>query len=114
MKSLQLKEGQAARKAVELEPDLAVAHIRLAQYYAETEEPEKAEDHFRRAMELDPDDTYFLLRQIERAIDRGDLAAAIAIQRRLVARDPRPAVVRNNLAVFLLADGRLEEALAES
>ena len=31
----------------------------------------------------------------------------------MVARDPLAAVVRNDLAVFLLADGQLEEALSQ-
>lgn len=113
VKALQLKQGHAARKAVELDPDLAVAHIRLAQYYGGTREPEKAEEHYRRAMALDPDDAYFLQREIERAVDSGDLETAIAIERRLVARDPLAAVVRSGLAMYLLADGQLDEALAE-
>jgi tetratricopeptide (TPR) repeat protein len=47
------------------------------------------------------------------AFERGDVDGAIAIQRRAVARDPLNQVIRNNLAVILLADDRLDEAMSE-
>src|SRR6185295_15356394 len=54
-KEIQLKQAQAARRAVELEPNLAAAHFRLAQYFEETLDHERAKEHYRRAVELDPD-----------------------------------------------------------
>ena len=62
---------------------------------------------------LDPDSSFVLQQNVEEAIERGDMAKAIEIQGRVVARDPLAAVIRNNLAVFLLADGQLEKALSQ-
>jgi thioredoxin-like negative regulator of GroEL len=47
------------------------------------------------------------------ALLRGDLEEAVALQRRMVSRDPLAATFRHNLAVLLLADGRLDEAMSE-
>ncbi len=113
VKSLQVKQGQAAKRAVELDPNLAMAHIRLAEFLEHTGNREQAEEHLQRAKTLDPDDPFFLGHSIQQAIERGDFATAIAIQHRIVARDPLAAVVRGDLAVFLLADGQLDEALSQ-
>lgn len=109
----QSKEGQAARKAFELEPNLAEANFRLARYYGEIRNHEKAEEYHRKAEALDPDGWFVLVHTIERAITSGDLATAIAVQRRLVARNPLATGERNDLGVFLLADGQLDEALSQ-
>ncbi len=111
--ALQSKQGQAARKAVELEPNLAEAQFRLAQYYDETGNREKADEHYRRAVALDPDVPFNLSDTATNAVDRGDLATAITVQRRLVAQNPLATGERNNLAVYLLADGQLDEALSQ-
>ena len=113
LKALQSKQGQAARKAVELEPNLAEAHVRLAQYYDETGNHEKADEHFRRAVALDPEVPFNLADTATHAVDRGDLATAITAQRRVVAQNPLATGERNNLAVYLLADGQLDEALSQ-
>jgi tetratricopeptide (TPR) repeat protein len=47
------------------------------------------------------------------SFDEDDLDAAIAIQRRIVTRDPLNPVDRQNLAVLLLADHRFDEAMSE-
>lgn len=115
-----VKQRQAALKAVELEPNLAVAHSRLSNYYFEMHDIEKDERH--RAMgerhrniarKLDPNDPYILTHDIEQAVDRNDLAAAIRIQRGLAARDPLSSIVRHNLAILLLANEQFEAALTE-
>jgi len=111
--SFEAKQGQAALKAVEIEPDLAFAHARLAMYYDQIGDSEKSATHRAIARKLDPNDPYVLVHEIERAIDRGDMAMAVEIQRGIVARDPLSGVNRSNLAVLLLADGRFSEALAE-
>ena len=108
-----VEQGQAARKAVELEPDLAVAHIRLSQYYKETHDREKPRTIFvvrwpsTRTMNIS------WIEQLNERLIAEICPTAIATQRRLVARDPLAATVRNNLAVYLLADGQLDQALAE-
>ncbi len=111
--NLQSRQGQAAQRAVELDPNLAVVHVRLANFYGETGEHEKADEHFRRAAALDPDEPSVMEHAIGDAIDRGDLDKAIALQSQMVARNPLLATIRNNLAVYLLADGQLEKALSQ-
>ena len=112
-RKLTSRQEQAARKAVELDPDLAIAHIRLAYFYAETGKREKSDEHFRRAAALDPNDPFVLDHVIGAAIDSGDMSKAIVIQSQMVARNPLAAAIRNNLAVYLLADGQLEKALSQ-
>ena len=110
---LQRRQGEAARRAVELDPNLAVAHARLSQYFAETSEAGQAREHSRIALALDPDEPLVLARQGSIAFEEGNTEEAVEIQRRLVAQDPLNAVSRMNLAVLLLADERLGESLAE-
>jgi TolB-like protein/DNA-binding winged helix-turn-helix (wHTH) protein/Flp pilus assembly protein TadD len=114
------RQRQAALKAVELEPNLAVAHSRLSAYYFEMLDIEKDERH--RAMgerhrdiarKLDPNDPSILTHDIELAVDRNDFETAIRIQRGLAARDPLSSVIRHNLAVLLLANEQFDAALAE-
>lgn len=112
-KALQAKQGEAARKAVELDPRLAVAHARLAQYYFETLDYKKAKEHSREAVALDPDDLLVLGLTGGEAMAREDIGDAIAIQRRAVAQEPLAASQRANLALLLLADGQLDEAMSE-
>ena len=112
-KVLQRRQGEAARKAVELDPGLAVAHARLAQFYDETMNKKKRDEHERLARELDPEDPLVLSYLSGEAFERGDLDQAIAMQRRALTRDPLNTVTRNNLAVILLADERLDEAMSE-
>jgi TolB-like protein/Tfp pilus assembly protein PilF len=105
-------QGAAARRAVELEPGLAVAHARLAQYLYRTGADSLAAEHFRKARELDPDDPLVLGFSTTSAVFRGDIAAAIDTWRRLVARDPLSAIHRTNLGNTLLVAGHPEEAVA--
>ncbi|MFZ2508185.1 MAG: winged helix-turn-helix domain-containing protein [Steroidobacteraceae bacterium] len=110
---LQRLQGEAALKAVELDPRLAVAHSRLAQFYSETSDGKKAEVHARIAMALDPDEPMVLSSMSSAAFDAGDIDEAIAIGRRIVSRDPLNPVNRQLLAVLLLADHRFDEAMSE-
>jgi TolB-like protein/DNA-binding winged helix-turn-helix (wHTH) protein/Flp pilus assembly protein TadD len=104
-------QGAAARRAVELEPGLATAHARLAQYLYRTGAYSLAQEHFRKAKELDPHDPLVLGFSTSSAVFRGDLPAAIDIWRQLVARDPLSAVHRHNLGNILLVAGQPVEAL---
>ncbi len=106
-------EGETARKAVALDPTLALAHIRLAGYYYETLDFKKADEHFLQAAALDPDDPLVLGITGYEAFARGDTETAINSLRRAVARDPLSTVSHQNLAVLLMADHQLDEAAAE-
>ena len=110
--ALRARQGQAALRAVELDPSLALAHARLAQYYGSAGDMELVRKHVQRALELDPDDPLVLGLMAGEAMDVGDRDAALAYQRRALLRDPMNSVVRQNLGVLLTAHGRLDEALA--
>jgi TolB-like protein/DNA-binding winged helix-turn-helix (wHTH) protein/Tfp pilus assembly protein PilF len=109
---LRAKQGNAAIRAVELDPSLALGHARLAQYYWEANEPDMARQHFDRAHALDPGDPLVLGYISADAIDTGDFDAAIKHQRAGLLRDPLNSVARQNLGVVLMAAGRLDEALS--
>jgi len=112
-KVLQVRQGEVARKAVELDPRLAVAHARLSRFYYDTQDYEKAAEHEREAAALDPNDPLVLGAAGSDAVELGDFDKAIALQRQAVALDPLASTQRINLAAFLLADSQLDEALSE-
>jgi TolB-like protein/DNA-binding winged helix-turn-helix (wHTH) protein/thioredoxin-like negative regulator of GroEL len=106
-------QGEAARRAVELDPRLAVAQSRLGQYYRHVGEHQKGDRHLRLAAALDPDDLLVLGFTANAALWRGDTKAAVDLWRRAVAQDPLSHTSRNNLAFMLYADGQFEEAIAQ-
>ena len=108
---LRARQGDAALRAVALDPSLAVAQARLAQYYEEAGDDANRRKHIQLAVQADPDDPLVLGYQASDALDADDFDTAIELHRR-VARDPLNAVIRQNLGVVLIADGRLEEAMA--
>jgi TolB-like protein/DNA-binding winged helix-turn-helix (wHTH) protein/Flp pilus assembly protein TadD len=108
-----VKRGRAALKAVELDPGLAAAHVRLAQHYWQTGDPARGDVHWHKAVELDSNDVLLLSMRAGDALTDGDLEQAVQLQRQAVARDPLSAVAHNNLGSFLTATGDYEEALAE-
>jgi len=107
------KRGRAALKAVELDPGLATAHLRLAQHYWQTGDPARGDAHWHKAVELDSNDMLLLSMRAGDALSNGDLEQAVQLQRQAVARDPLSAVAHNNLGFYLAATGHYEEALAE-
>jgi TolB-like protein/Flp pilus assembly protein TadD len=106
-------QGRAASRAVELEPDLAVAHARLGQYYYHIQQRDKGDEHMRLAASLDPDDPLVLGFAATEALWKGDVPAATDLWRNAVEQDPLSPTVRGNFAHFLYLDGHLEESLAE-
>jgi TolB-like protein/DNA-binding winged helix-turn-helix (wHTH) protein/Tfp pilus assembly protein PilF len=107
------KQRLAAERAVALDPRLAIARIRLAQYFWEAGQPDKARSHRAIAKQLDPGHPIILSWASTDAHERGDIAGAIDSLRRAVEREPVSTLYRNNLAVLLLAEGQLDQALAE-
>jgi TolB-like protein/DNA-binding winged helix-turn-helix (wHTH) protein len=108
----QEKQRLAAQRAVELDPKLAIAHIRLAQYFAEIGQRGKGR-HFAIARQLDPGHPIVLSWGAEDDVARGDFQAAIGKMERAVVREPLHAVTRLNFAILLLAAGQLDRALRE-
>jgi TolB-like protein/DNA-binding winged helix-turn-helix (wHTH) protein len=107
------KQENAALKAVELDPNLAVAQARLAQYYWYTGQGARGMRHFEKAVALDPDDPLVLSFAATHAREVGDLDRAVELWRRAVAQDPLSPITRGNYSALLLQDGRLEEAHAQ-
>jgi hypothetical protein len=69
---------------------------------------------FTRALEAWPDDELVLFAAAGHELGAGDLPGAAALYRRLLARAPRHAAARNNLANALAGQGCYAEALAEA
>lgn len=107
------KQGEAARKAVALDPLLPVGHARLGQYYFDTGDRQTGYGILDTARMLDPDDPLVLNFSAGMAMRAGDVEASIEKQRRLVARDPLSASYHANLGAYLLAADRLEDAKSE-
>ncbi len=107
------KQGEAARRAVTLDPGLAPAHLRMAQFHWLSGNQADGDAHFDRAFAIDPHDVLLLSMQAGHALWEGDLDAAVAFQREALARDPLSAVQHGNLASYLGGAGRFEESLAE-
>ena len=107
------KQGEAARQAVALDPNLAVGYVRLAQYYWDTGDRKTSYATFDRALALDPDDPLVSAFAGGTAMRNGDVKEAINRYRRMVARDPLSASYHANLGIFLQAADKLEDAKSE-
>ena len=107
-------QGEAARKAVELDPHLAVAQARYAQYLYHIRRYKEADEHMRLAATLDSNDSLVLGFSASDAIWNGNYPEAARLWRRATAQDPLSSVTRGNLGYMLLLNGQLEEALSES
>jgi TolB-like protein/Flp pilus assembly protein TadD len=101
----------AAEKALELDPLLAEAHSALGMVYARQGQWERSEKSFRRALELDPNDsvTYgnFALSLL---FPLGRIQEAVQQLRIAFKNDPLAPRLRYILANALMADGRFDEA----
>jgi TolB-like protein len=103
----------AAKKAIQLDPLLAEAHQALAMVYARDGRWTESEKSFRRALQLDPNDslaycdftTCFLL-------PLGRIDEALHEMRIAEKTDPLSPWVQNILGWALLSTGRYEEAAA--
>ena len=67
-----------ARKALAMDPNSAQAHQVIATLYQQLKQPDLAEQHFRTALGLSPDDPYLLIAWGNFLCDRGDHAGAAA------------------------------------
>jgi eukaryotic-like serine/threonine-protein kinase len=107
-----IRDGEAmARRALALDPDLAEAHVALADALGNALRPAEAEPEYQAAIALDPrnetarqwhGDNLTLLGRSDEAIKEG-LAA--------VALDPLSAVAYNDLAYTYLCAGRFADAI---
>jgi TolB-like protein/DNA-binding winged helix-turn-helix (wHTH) protein/lipoprotein NlpI len=103
----------AAQKAIAYNPQLAEGHLRLSNYYHLVGQPETAARHYRRGALLNPESPLVLGTQAGYAAKRGNYEDAIELARRVISLDPLSVTGLNNLAAFMIAAGRLEEARVE-
>ena len=106
-------QGEAARKAVDLDPNLAVGYARLSQYYWDIGDRATGYRTFERAIELDPNDLLVLNFAAGIAMRNGEVDAAIQRYDRIVAREPRSASYHFNRGIYLQAASRFQEAKTE-
>lgn len=108
------KVRDAAERALALDPALAEAHFRLANYlWAIGDSSSSAAEHVRKATALEPNNPLALGYATRAAVEDGQFDEAIELLRRAVAADPLSAVYRGNLATHLFLFGRLDEAKSE-
>jgi DNA-binding winged helix-turn-helix (wHTH) protein/tetratricopeptide (TPR) repeat protein len=100
----------AAQKALDLDPRLAEAHLRMASYLEVTGHASSARHHRAEAATLQPNDPLLLTQEAAEAAEEGRLDEAIVLQRRALAGAPLAPVVAGNLAYYLFYAGRIEEA----
>lgn len=104
---------EAAERALALDPSLAEAHLRLANYLCQTGRPHEAQEHLAAATALEPGNPLVLSIAAGISAWDGQLDQAIELQQRAVAADPLSLVNRGNLVAFLTFAERLGEAEAE-
>ena len=107
------KLRDAAEHALALDPRLAEAHLRLANYRSIIGDLQERDAHMRKALELEPENPLVLSFSASNAAQQGDFDAAVALQRRVVEADPVSTLRRYNLAAILYQAGRLDEAKVE-
>lgn len=106
------KAEPAAKRALELDPDLGEAHAALASIYTLLDRSSEAKEEVRRAIALNPNlsDAFSSLGTQHSA--EGDLDAAIGASRRAFELDPLSVRKGVGLAWLLQMAGRPTEALA--
>jgi tetratricopeptide (TPR) repeat protein len=107
------KVRAAALRALHLDPNLAEAHLRMANYFASLGDEAAAWAEMRKATAAEPNNPLVIGFMASAAAADDRLDEAIELQRRAVAADPLSAASRNELASFLYIAGRFEEARTE-
>ena len=106
-------QQEALERALEIDPDFAGAHVRLARVLARRGDLKRSRAAFERAAELEPGHPLVLFGRSRQSILEGRYDEAAELERRAVASDPLSAIYRGNLGRTLLAAGRNEAALSE-
>ncbi len=106
-------QKRSIERALALDPRLAQAHVRQAQYYGYSGEKDLAIYHLERALELEPDNILALSLRASDLFRSGERERSAGLMQRIVELEPYSAVSRHNLAVTLLALHRLSDAERE-
>ncbi len=104
--------GPAAETALRLDPLLAEAHAAMGLLYSRKLDWQKAEESFRRAIDLNPSLTQiYASYSMSTLIPLGKLAEAEQGLRRALQRDPLSLSLQRELAWLQFITGRYEEAI---
>jgi serine/threonine protein kinase len=102
------------RRALELDPDFALAHVRLADILQGVRRQEEAFDHYRRALAAASKRRLTLWEELRLrgtyALDVGEYGAAEGAFRELRSRFPQDSQAPHYLAAAVKMQGRLEDA----
>jgi len=103
-----------ARKALAEDPDYAQAHNVIATIYQQLKQPDQAEEHFRLALGLTPDDPYLLMAWGNFLCERGDDAGAASQYQQALANPlfKAPWVAETRAAICLRRAGNVIAAEA--
>jgi serine/threonine-protein kinase len=102
---------EAMDRALQLEPDNAVAAAAAAGYYATiARDPARSADYIERAIQVAPNDPDILRTAARADVSSGNYARATARLERARELDPRNAAVLTSLSGDYLLTGRLQEA----
>jgi serine/threonine-protein kinase len=105
---------EAAGKAVELDPLLAEAHEALGNMYARDAQWQMSEKSFRRALELDPNDSSLRREFVNNLLmPLGRIEESVAEMRLAERSDPLSADVQRLLAHILFIASRFDEAIRD-
>lgn len=105
--------GEAAHRALALEPDNGEALARMAAYFQRIGQSGLAQLHFERALESEPNNPLLLSILAGRFFHAARFDEAVAVQRRAAELAPLSAVYRCNLVAYLLHGGHTTAALEE-
>ncbi len=103
----------AAERAIALDPHMAEAHLRLANYWSRNGKRDIAARHEAEAFAAEPEHPLALSLRASTSAGEGRLEEAIALQRRAVAMEPLSVPSRRNLAVWLYLADRPAQARDE-
>jgi superkiller protein 3 len=97
-------------RAIELNPDYAPSHLYVGAAYLLLEDLDRSEEHFGRAMELDPASINARIGLGRVALARGEAEKALMLLEEAVRLAPREAASHHNLAQIYRSLGRNEDA----
>ncbi len=101
----------AARKAIELEPDLGVAYYNLGNLYAGQGQFDVAKQYFEEALRLYPNYAEVRANFGQLIAERGDIETGIRYFRKAIELNPSISRAHLNLGVALAKRERLDEAI---
>lgn len=104
----------AAKRALELRPDLAEVQFRAADYAAIAGDYETAQAYYERARLIDPENPLVLGRSIGVALYSGNLSLAVEMATQAVQRDPLAPFERHLLVTALFFIGQFDAMRAHA